>query len=112
MTESASEQTLPAEALAPFDTPWAAGQAVDSLGSAPENVVMLHTDSLKVGEAAFVIARCPTPEFAQYIAYFHNMLLQGSRMLGGDIESILQGIANRNNSQPPEQPPVETGGYL
>ena len=108
MTESAGmpETKLPEE-IAPFDVPWISGQTTTG-----DNMVMLDTGDLKVGEPAFVVAKCPTPEFAQYIAYMHTMLLKGSKMFDSNIEGILQGYATNTIPQPAEQPPAETGGYL
>lgn len=100
-------ETPPVEAIAPFDVPWVAAQTQDSA-----HVVLLDTGDLKIGEPAFVIARCPTPEFAQYIAHMHTMLLKGSKLFDSNIEGILQGYAANTIPKPANQPPAETGGYL
>lgn len=88
----------------PFDQHWAAAKMANGAFA-----VCLEASYDEATGQAQTIAMCPTGEFAQYIAYFHNMLLKGARLLKGtSVEDLLKGYA----AMPPPPRPEETGGYL
>lgn len=96
----------PEKVVQPFDQRWAA--AVMSNGAYA--VCVEETFDPQTGQA-LTVAMCPSREYAQYIAYFHNMLLQGTKLMPGTtIDDILKDYATSGPGPAPR--PEETGGYL
>lgn len=97
----------PGNETQPFRKQWAAAKTA----SGAYAVCVLDTFDEATGHA-LTVAMTPTGEFAQYIAYFHNMLLKGSEMLDGmSVEEILKDYAKSGPGALPSRP-EETGGYL
>lgn len=95
----------PEDGDSPFLKEWVAAITSDRAYA-----VCIRDDSLLAGGEASMVAVCPAPEYAQYLAHMHNMLLAGSKMFDTDIAGMLEGYATNTNPKPAR--PAETGGYL
>lgn len=96
----------PDSEVQPFQKRWAAAR----MQTGQYAVCVEETFDETTGQA-LTVAMCPAGEFAQYIAYFHNMLLKGTELMSGTtIEDILKDYAKHGPTGAPR--PEETGGYL
>lgn len=97
----------------PFTRRWRAAYT----GEAGYAVVLEDSLQKTVGghTTALTVAVCPSEEIAQYLAYFHNMLLKGNELLQVSTEQLLQAYATQTHPHEiRDATPVreETGGYL
>lgn len=98
---------------------WAAAQTVTGAYA-----IVIEDTAPTDGAEALCVAMCPNPEYAQYIAHFHNLVLKGSLALEKSAEEFLQDYASGDGrdvilgalqsavGRHRDTRPPETGGYL